>query len=312
MAESSSIIETHALSKSFGATCAVESLDLSITRGEIFGLVGPDGAGKTTVLRMLAAILNPTSGRATVASFDTVKQSEDIKRHLGYMSQQFSLYGDLSVLENMNFFADLFGIKRQSRAARIERLLDFSRMGPFRSRRSAQLSGGMQKKLSLACTLIHDPQILLLDEPTTGVDPVSRREFWDILTELRIGGTTIVVSTPYMDEAERCSRVGLMYHGRLIVCDAPDRIRNMVEGELLAVRPDNLQRAATLLKGHPGVVEIQTYGDRLHIFVDDAKTRGPELIAFLLESGMKCAGPWPAQPRMEEAFISLIGKREKV
>ncbi len=303
------IIETRALCRSFGATRAVDSLDLSIFRGEIFGLVGPDGAGKTTVLRMLAAILNPTAGHATVAGFDTVKKSEAIKAHLGYMSQQFSLYGDLSVLENMNFFADIFGIKRQARAGRIDRLLDFSRMRKFSARRAAQLSGGMQKKLGLACTLIHEPEILLLDEPTTGVDPVSRREFWDILTELHITGTTIVVSTPYMDEAERCSRVGLMYQGRLMVCDAPSRIRMMVDGELLAFRPENLQRAAALLNGQPGVLEIQTYGDLLHIFVDAAAQRGPEIIERLAQAEMSCAGPWPAQPRMEEAFISLIGKQ---
>ena len=196
MAETSIIIEARALSRSFGAIRAVDALDLSINRGEIFGLVGPDGSGKTTTLRMLAAILDPTSGAASVAGYDTMRQAEAIKVHLGYMSQQFSLYGDLSVLENLNFFADIFGVKRRERAARIERLLDFARLRDFRNRRAANLSGGMQKKLGLACTLIHQPEILLLDEPTTGVDPVSRREFWDILTELHITGATIVVSTP--------------------------------------------------------------------------------------------------------------------
>ncbi len=312
MAKTLTIIEARALCKSFGATRAVDMLDLSILQGEIFGLVGPDGAGKTTVLRMLATILNPTSGHATVTGFDSVKQAESIKAHLGYMSQQFSLYGDLSVLENLNFFADIFGIKNKVRKQRIDRLLDFSRMRPFGTRRAAQLSGGRQKKLALACTLIHEPKILLLDEPTTGVDPVSRREFWDILTELHIAGTTIVVSIPYMDEAERCSRVGLMYRGRLLVCDTPNRIRKMVDGELLALHPENPQRAATLLKGQPGIIEIQTYGDKLHIFVDAAVMRGPEIIAHLAQAGMNCVGPWLAQPRMEEAFISLIGKQAEM
>ena len=310
MAEPSFIIDARALSRSFGATRAVDALDLSISRGEIFGLVGPDGSGKTTTLRILAAILDPTSGRATVAGYDTVRQAEAIKTHLGYMSQQFSLYGDLSVLENLNFFADIFGVNRRERAARIERLLDFARMRDLCGRRAANLSGGMQKKLGLACTLIHQPDILLLDEPTTGVDPVSRREFWDILTELHIAGTTIVVSTPYMDEAERCSRVGLMYRGQIIVCDAPARIRTMVDGELLALRPADLQRAGALLAGQPGVLEIQTYGDQLHVFVDDASLRGAEVASHLTAAGMAFTGPWPAQPRMEEAFISLINKRD--
>jgi ABC-2 type transport system ATP-binding protein len=309
MADKQPVIETQALTRKFGAVCAVDALNLTIQKGEIFGLVGPDGSGKTTTLRMLAAILDPTTGHARVAGFDTRRQAEAVKPHLGYMSQQFSLYGDLSVLENLNFFADIFGVGRRERLARIERLLDFARLRNFRDRRAAHLSGGMQKKLGLACTLIHQPDILLLDEPTTGVDPVSRREFWDILTELHIAGATIVVSTPYMDEAERCSRVGLMYGGQLIVCDAPARIRNLVEGELLALRPDDLQKANAALRGLPGVIEIQTYGDQLHIFVDDIARRQPEITARLANAGVAYTNPHRAQPRMEEAFISLISKR---
>ena len=308
MIDQASIIETHFLSRAFGSTRAVEALNLTISRGEIFGLVGPDGAGKTTTLRMLAAILDPTAGRATVAGYDTVRQAEAVKAHLGYMSQQFSLYGDLSVLENLNFFADIFGVGRRERADRIARLLDFSRLGEFRRRRAAQLSGGMQKKLGLACTLVHQPDILLLDEPTTGVDPVSRREFWDILTELHIAGTTIVVSTPYMDEAERCSRVGLIYHGRLIVCDTPLRIRDKVDGQLLALRPADMQRARAVLTSQPGVIEVQTYGDQLQIFVDDAFLRQVEIASRLTDAGIDFEGPWRAQPRVEQAFISLIQK----
>ena len=302
-------IETHALSRTFGPTRAVDTLDLSIQRGEVFGLVGPDGSGKTTTLRLLAAILDPSSGTASVAGCDTVRQAEALKQHIGYMSQQFSLYGDLSVLENLNFFADIFGVGRRERGTRIDRLLHVTRMDEFRRRRAGNLSGGMQKKLALACTLIHQPDILLLDEPTTGVDPVSRREFWDILTELHIAGTTIVVSTPYMDEAERCSRVGLMYHGRIIVCDAPNRVRLLVDGEMLSLRPSDLQRAGTILGDAPGVMEVQTYGDELHVFVDDARRRQPELVARLEQDGVRISGLRRAQPRMEEAFISLIHKQ---
>jgi ABC-2 type transport system ATP-binding protein len=306
MTDKSPVIETHALCRTFGAIHAVDKLDLTVYRGEIFGLVGPDGAGKTTALRMLAAIMDPTSGKATVAGFDTVRQSEKVKSHLGYMSQQFNLYGDLSVLENMNFFADVFGVSRKERGARIDRLLDFSRMRPFKDRRAGQLSGGMQKKLGLGCTLIHQPDILLLDEPTNGVDPVSRREFWDILTELHITGATIVVSTPYMDEAERCSRVGLMYHGQMIVCDTPSAIRTLVNGELLVLRPANLQRANAALNGMPGLLETQTYGDQLHLFVDDAAQRQPDIMARMQAAGISFDGPRRAQPGVEEAFISLI------
>ena len=223
------IIQTSALSRRFGKTVAVDGLDLSVERGEIFGLVGPDWAGKTTTIRMLAAILDPTAGSARVMGLDTVRQGEAIKQKMGYMAQQFSLYGDLSVTENMDFYADVFGLNGDERRERIERLLHFSRLTEFTARRAAHLSGGMQKKLALACALLHKPELILLDEPTTGVDPVSRREFWDILTELHLEGVTTFVSTPYMDEAARCSRVGLIYQGRLVVCDTPEEIRGMVE-----------------------------------------------------------------------------------
>ncbi len=307
------VIETHGLSRAFGAVRAVEALDLSIQRGEIFGLIGPDGAGKTTVLRLLAAILDPTRGSARVAGFDTVRQAEAIKRRIGYMAQQFSLYGDLSVAENLNFFADIFGVYGQERKARMDRLLAFANLQPFRQRRAIHLSGGMQKKLGLACTLVHQPEIILLDEPTTGVDPVSRREFWDILTELHMAGTTILVSTPYMDEAERCSRIGLFYRGRLMVCDAPERVRAMVPGELLEFRPANAEmaaKAAQALAGAAGVLEIQIYGDLLHVFVDELQLRRGEVMARLEQAGVRYSGLRQAPPRMEEVFISLIRQQD--
>ena len=309
MQQFESIILTENLTKRFGRTLAVAGLNLAVRREEIFGLVGPDGAGKTTTIRMLAAIMNPTKGWARVAGYDTVRQAEEIKRIIGYMPQHFSLYGDLTVMENLTFFADIFDVRGEERQRRIERLLEFARLAEFKNRRAAQLSGGMQKKLALACTLIHRPQILLLDEPTTGVDPVSRREFWDIISELHLAGVTILISTPYMDEAERCSRVGLMFEGQLIVCDEPDNIKGLVTGELIELRPSDVWRAREIAAEMDGVQEVQTYGDLLHIFVDDAARRMPQVEAGLLAQGIVVEGIRQTRPRMEEAFISLIRRR---
>jgi ABC-2 type transport system ATP-binding protein len=303
------VIETHGLTRRFKKVTAVDGLDLSVRKGEIFGLLGPDGAGKTTTIRMLCAIMDPTEGSARVAGFDTNKDPEEIKKRIGYMAQQFSLYGDLTVLENLTFFADIFEVGRKERQERIDRLLEFARLTQFKGRRAAHLSGGMQKKLALACTLIHQPEVIFLDEPTTGVDPVSRREFWDILTELHIAGVTLFVSTPYMDEAERCSRVGLMFDGNVIVCDTPERIKGLVEGELLELRPDQLREASGIIAGLPGVLEVQTYGDLLHVFVDDATGRASEIEAALDAASITINGLRQTRPRMEEAFISLIRRR---
>ena len=303
------IIQTDNLTRKFKNTVAVNGLNLAIRQGEIFGLVGPDGAGKTTTIRLLVAIMDPTEGRATVAGFDTVKQAEEIKKRIGYMAQRFNLYGDLTVLENLNFFADVFGVRGDEREERIERLLAFARLTEFKKRRATHLSGGMQKKLALACTLIHKPEIIFLDEPTTGVDPVSRREFWDILTELHLEGVTLFVSTPYMDEAERCARVGLMFEGKIIVCDVPERIKGMVAGELLELRPTKMRAAEREIARLPGVLEVQTYGDLLHIFVDDVALRQSQLEAALATAKVEVVGLRQTRPRMEEAFISLIRKQ---
>jgi len=305
------IIETHALTRDFKKTRAVDSLDLSIRPGELFGLVGPDGAGKTTTLRLLAGLLDITSGSAKVAGYDLARQPELVKRKIGYMAQQFSLYGELSVAENLSFFADLYDVEPSELEERTERLLAFAGLTEFKDRRAAHLSGGMQKKLALACTLIHRPEILLLDEPTTGVDPVSRREFWDILTDLHLEGTTIVVSTPYMDEADRCSRVGLMYAGRLVVCAEPRQIRAHVEGDLIELRPDDWQAAYAFVETLPGVLEVQTYGELLHVLVDSADRRLPEIEAAMRERGLAYRTARRATARMEEAFISLIRRLEE-
>jgi ABC-2 type transport system ATP-binding protein len=313
------IIKTENLTKRFRKLTAVDSLTLDIKKGEIFGLVGPDGAGKTTTLRMLAAIMDPNEGDATIAGYNLRKQPEPIKCHIGYMAQQFALYGDLSVLENLSFFADVYGVRGTVRRERLAQLLEFARLTEFTNRRAGRLSGGMKKKLGLACALIHSPDILYLDEPTTGVDPVSRREFWDILAGLHVEQTTILVSTPYMDEAERCSRVGLMYKGRLVEQGTPAQIKALIPGELIEFRPESeavqgvglLRKANRLLTSQPGVLEVQTYGDLVHVFVDNIEQRRPKLQAALAAEQITMANFRQTMPRMEEAFISLIGKMDE-
>lgn len=313
------IIKTENLTRRFGSIVAVNGLNLEIRKGEIFGLVGPDGAGKTTTIRMLAAIMDPTGGSATIAGFDLRRQAEEIKKHIGYMAQQFALYGDLSVLENIHFFADVFGVAGKERRERVERLLTFARLTEFTHRRAGQLSGGMKKKLGLACALIHAPDLLYLDEPTTGVDPVSRREFWDILAGLHSDQTTILVNTPYMDEAERCSRVGLMYQGRLVEYGTPNEIKALIPGELVEFKPEAdhlhgvglLRRTNQVLAQQPGVLEIQTYGDLMHVFVDNIAQRRSQMKAALAVEHINMANFRQTAPRMEEAFISLIGKMEQ-
>jgi len=310
-------IETDGASRRFGKTVAVDSLSLRVDEGETLGLVGPDGAGKTTVLRLLAGVLAPTAGRVSVAGFDTRRQAERIRPWVGYMPQRFSLYGDLTVAENLDFFASIFGVSRGSRVRLFDQLLELTGLREFRDRRAAHLSGGMQKKLGLACTLVHQPKILLLDEPTTGVDPVSRREFWDMLSGLRVQGLTLVVATPYMDEAERCTSVGLVYQGRLIVHDTPERIRGMVTGEVVEVRPvadtaapgASLRRAQELVGRLEGVLELQSYGETLHVIVDSAARRMPEISQALARSGLGVEGLRQTRPGLEEAFISLVRRQ---
>lgn len=302
----SAVIETHALTRTFGKTAAVNGLDLAVNRGEVFGLIGPDGAGKTTTLRLLAAVMLPTAGEVRVLGFDTRRQAERIRQGVGYMPQKFSLYGDLTVWENLTFFADLYGVRGPTRRTRIDELLGFARLTEFTRRRAAALSGGMQKKLALACTLIHRPQVIILDEPTTGVDPISRREFWDILGSLHVQGVTIFVSTPYMDEAERCSRVGLLHEGRLMRCDAPDVLRRLVPGELLAIWTPQIMQARALLRSLPDVLEVQVYGDLLHVFVQRAAEAVPQLTAAFAAADIPITEVRQAVPRVEDAFISLL------
>lgn len=299
------------LARRFGKTLAVAGIDLDIDAGAIYGLIGPDGAGKTTAMRMLAGVLKPSSGRAIIGGIDVNRQPERVRPLLGYMAQRFSLYSDLSVLENLLFYADIFGVRGAERRQRITRLLAFARLEAFSSRPAGHLSGGMKKKLALACALIHRPRVLLLDEPTNGVDPISRREFWDILSELHLEGVTILVSTPYMDEAERCQQVGLMHQGRLIRHGAPAELRTLVPGQMLALYTPDLLAAATALDTFPDHLGHQVYGDRLHIFVPDAEAALQPLAAHLDASQVSVQSLLTDTPRLEEAFIHLLSGAEE-
>lgn len=310
MPNQEAIIQVSGLTRLFKEEHAVSGLSFSIQPGELFGLVGPDGAGKTTTLRLLAGLMSISEGEASVAGMDLKTEVEAIKSRIGYMAQEFSLYAELSVVENLRFFADIYDVPYSELDARTERLLTFANLLDFKNRRADKLSGGMQKKLALACCLIHEPDILLLDEPTTGVDPISRREFWNILNELHLAGTTIIVSTPYMDEADRCSQIGLMYEGEMIVHASPLEIRQMVEGDVVILLPEDWKAAKELVQGYDGVLEVQTYGEAIHIIVDDAAKRVPQMRKNLRKAKVIHNGMRAAPPRMEEAFISLMRRME--
>ena len=310
------MIYTQALVKRFdtrsGGVTAVDGVDLAVDRGETFGLIGPDGAGKTTLVRVLLGLLARTAGESRVLGYDSMTQPYSIRERTGYIAQRFALPGDMTVLENLRFFAGVHTVGRQDQRRRIPELLEFAGLAGFTGRLAGRLSGGMKKKLALACSLIHDPDVVLLDEPTLGVDPVSRREFWSLLGNLRAEkGLTIFVCTPYMDEAERCNRVGLMYCGRLIACDTPAAIKRQVPGRLLAFTPSRFVPAQELVAGVEGVQELQTYGMMLHAFVDDPALRRPQIEATLAAAGITCGGMREIEPRMEEAFISLVGREAR-
>jgi ABC-2 type transport system ATP-binding protein len=296
-------VETRGLGKRFGSIEAVRSLDLTVREGEMFGLVGPDGAGKTTTVRMLCGILSPTSGSASVLGFDLEREAGEIKSRIGYLSQKFSLYGDLTIDENIEFFAEIH-LVRDFRKRR-EELLEFTRLTPFRGRLAERLSGGMRQKLALACTLIHTPRLIFLDEPTTGVDPVSRRDFWKILSSLLRSGITIVMTTPYMDEAERCSRVGLLAGGRLLAADTPRNIKLLMRGTVVEIVCPEIRRAFAILRGLPGVREVQLFGDRLNAVVDDPENEGRVIEAALLREGIPILQKRIIAPSLENVFISV-------
>ncbi len=299
-------IRIEGLTKRFGTLTAVDHLDLAVAPGEAFALVGPDAAGKTTTMRMLVGIMDPDEGRAEVLGFDTVRQAEPLKEHIGYMPQRFGLYDDLTVAENMVFYADIYRVPREERAQRMPELLSFSNLTPFQDRLARNLSGGMRQKLGLACALIHRPQVLFLDEPTFGVDPISRREFWAILNRLVGDGLTIFLSTAYMDEAERAHRVGLMYQGRLLVVDTPKAIKASFVGELLEVRASDLWVARKLLDSHPLVRGTLAMGDRLMLSVDTAATSVEPIRKALEQAGLTGIAIESAQPNLEELFVQIV------
>ena len=294
------------LSKQFGEVRAVDGLTFEVYAGEIFGLVGPDGAGKTTTLRMLAGVLAADSGSAQVAGCDVVRDPEGAKLQLSYMSQRFGLYEDLTVEENIRFYADLFGVGRRKREPRARELLAAAGLSDFRSRLAANLSGGMKQKLGLVCALIHTPQVLLLDEPTNGVDPVSRRDFWRILYSLVAEGVAILTSTSYLDEAERCHRVGLLYRGRMLFCNQPEELKKRFPGEILAVRASQPGRVREALLGAPGVRSALLVGDHIHLFVDSAARRLPELRSHLDVVGVADASIQPVAASIEDVFVSAV------
>lgn len=302
------IIQINGLTRRFGDLTAVDDLNLSIREGEIFGLVGPDGAGKTTTLRLLCGLLAPDQGQVQVAGFDVAKNHEAVKDRIGYMAQRFGLYGDLTVEENMVFYADLFGITGSQRDQLMGELLAMTRMAPFRVRQARQLSGGMKQKLALMCTLLHHPRILFLDEPTNGVDPVSRRDFWAILYQLVKEGMTVLVATAYLDEAERCNRVGLMHRGRLIRCDEPQSLRKTLPETCHEVQSTDQRRARQLLKSLPGVLSVEPAGAAMHLFLSPQQTTVDTLRQALTDNGLGPSQFKPIDPSLEDIFIAMIRK----
>ena len=302
-------VRTEGLTRAFGALVAVDGLSLEVATGELFGLVGPDGAGKTTTLRMLAGVLPPSSGRAWVFGTDVGEDPEAVKEQIAYMSQRFGLYHDLTVSENLDFYADLFGVPRDQRPERLARLYEFSGLGPYTDRRAEALSGGMKQKLGLSCALIHRPSLLLLDEPTFGVDPISRRDLWLIIHEMVDEGVTVVVSTAYMDEAERFDRLAFLQAGRSLSVDTPDALRRGLAGRLLSVRVGDRSRAARdILKTTPLVSSASMFGERLHVVLQDA-TSDPGLVQTALESeGFSDVDVEAVEdPSLEDVFIDQVG-----
>jgi len=302
------VIETLNLTRRFGNVTAVDSINIEIAPGEIFGLVGPDGAGKTTTLRLLCGLLKPTDGEARLNGQTVRLGSRFVKERLGYMAQRFGLYPDLTVEENLNFYADIFGIGKQERKPLMEHLLEITRMQPFQTRAAGKLSGGMKQKLALMCTLIHRPQVLLLDEPTNGVDPVSRRDFWAIIYQLVREGLTVMVSTAYLDEAERCSRVAMMFEGRIIRCDTPESLKDLLKDEACyELQMEEPTRYKGTIEEVPGVLSVELAGGSLHVFVSAGL--GEQFLKLELEEAM--TEPFHLRkisPSLEDVFIRLIAR----
>lgn len=293
-----------------GSITAVDNLSLQVNAGETYGLIGPDGAGKTTTVRVILGLLTRTAGTSSILGFDSMRDTYAIRERVGYIAQQNVLPADLTVMENMQFFAGIQSVSTAEQKRRIPELIEFAGLSEFKNRLAGKLSGGMKKKLALACSLIHEPQVVMLDEPTLGVDPISRREFWNLLGRLRAEkGMTIFVNTPYMDEAERCTQIGLIYAGKLIATGTPVQIKALIPGHILEFTPSDLRSAQRLVSRMDGVLEVQTYGEKLHVFVDDALRRQPQIEAILADEGIAHDNLREVQVRMEEAFISLVQRQ---
>ena len=301
-------ISVRGLTRKFRDLVAVDGLTLEVAKGALFGLVGPDGAGKTTTLRMLAGVLPPTSGDALVAGVSVAKDPEGVKQHIAYMAQRFGLYHDLTVRENIEFYADLYQVPKAERPPRLERLYRFSNLGPFEHRLAGQLSGGMKQKLSLCCALVHHPEILLLDEPTFGVDPISRRDLWLILHEMVAEGVTVFVTTAYMDEAERCDQVALLHRGRIVALDAPQVLQRGYPGEMLSVHVSDRRGAAQVLGGVAAVRRAAVFGDTIHVTVGVRATDWPTAERALEEAGIEVLDTSAVQPSLEDVFIDRVGE----
>lgn len=299
-------IVVQGLVKDFPGVRAVDHLSFTIKAGEIFGLVGPDGAGKTTTLRMVAAVMRPDEGSASVCGRDVVRESDSVKDNISYMPQRFGLYEDLTVDENLRFYADIYSVRPREREQRASSLLLAAGLEQFRKRLAGQLSGGMKQKLALVCALIHTPKILVLDEPTNGVDPVSRRDFWSILYELSTQGLTILTSTAYLEEAERCHRVALLHKGRLLLCDTPSKLKKNLRGEVVAVICSEARRLRDVLQGAEGILSLVLVGDGLHLVVDDAQRRMPELRARLATAKLSFDDIHRITPTIEDLMVATV------
>jgi ABC-2 type transport system ATP-binding protein len=305
----SEAIRTERLKKSFASVTAVDELSLTIPAGELFGLVGSDGAGKTTTLRMLTGIMDPSGGEAFVLGNSMSRKADAVHGSIGYMSQRFGLYPDLTVLENLLFYSDIQMIPRRGRDARIEELLNFAKLTPFKGRAAGKLSGGMKQKLGLACALVHKPRVLFLDEPTNGVDPVSRRDFWRILYGLLAEGVTIFVATAYLDEAERCGRVGLMHRGKLLACDAPRELKKLMKGGVLELSTSDPRRAVRLLSKTFPSGSVALFGDTMHLYSPDPVQAKETAARTLASDGVELARVREIQPSLEDLFVSLLNEQ---
>lgn len=303
-----SVIRTEALTRTFDGRPAVHQLTLTVAEGELFGLVGPDGAGKSTTIRLLAAILEPTAGDAWVAGYHIVREAEALKARIGYLSQRSGVYPDLTVQENLRFYADLHQVPRRARAERIAWLLAFSQLEPFKHRLAGELSGGMRQKLGLACVLIHTPQVLLLDEPTCGLDPVSRRELWRLMGQLLQQRVTMVVATAYLDEAERCGRLALLHQGRLRALGSPEQLKQLVPGGLLEIRGPEPRQIAAVLRQHRAAWSVVQLGDRVHLTVPEGAEAMGQVQALLSRTDVAPVSIRPIQPSLEDVFVALLGR----